>query len=169
MLQLCLNLALCLAGSDLALLTWVPGWPWICLSTMDLPGNHWTWLLWLDLTSFTVFCGAVGLPCFPNEVTILSLSCCYLLLHSLSSCAEQPTLVTTHKKQSENVKNALQGHTNSLDSVVTCLQHVWQEKLLKEGMWAVTIPEVQQHSTLIQNNNRITYPEVDFPVPEIGI
>lgn len=67
--QLCLGLALCLAGSDLALLTWVTGRPWICLSTVDLPDNHWTidWTwIWLALPCFTTFWGAIGLPCLPN-------------------------------------------------------------------------------------------------------
>lgn len=119
---------------------------------------------------------ALTLPCWSevlddllaNEVTVLFLPCLLppaplfiLLCRAAHSCSNQT--------QSKNVRNALQGHTNCLDSAVICLQHVWQEKLLKEGMYAVATPEVQQHSILLQNMNRVTYAEADFPIPEIPI
>lgn len=129
---------------------------------------------WLNLATMAgsallyYFLGCCRTALLANEVTVLFLPCLLppaplfiLLCRAAHSCCNQT--------QSKNVRNALQGHTNCLDSAVICLQHVWQEKLLKEGMYAVATPEVQQHSILLQNMNRITYSEADFPVPEIPI
>lgn len=87
------------------------------------PGYGWTCLALL-------FLGYRRTALLANKVTILSLPCCYLLLRGSSPCAEQLTLAVTRHK-AKNLRNALQGHSNCLD---ICPQHVWQVKLLREGM-----------------------------------